>query len=97
MLTLEKHPISGARIPFVGTSMPLISINRCKPGKVLDIAILRHDPLFITVRYQDVETQAYNTLEYAYIEIGTDILHDITALQDVICKTWPRKIIFTYL
>ena len=97
MLTLEKHPIPGARIPFVGASMPLISIDRCKAGKVLDIAILRHNPSCITVRYQDVETQIYNTLEYAYIEIGMDVLHDIHALQDIICKTWPRKIIFTYL
>ena len=96
MLTLEKHPIPGARIPFVGASMPLISIDRCKAGKVLDIAILRHNPSCITVRYQDVETQIYNTLEYAYIEIGMDVLHDIHALQDIICKTWPRKIIFTY-
>ena len=97
MLTLEKHPIPGARILFAGSSMPLISIDRCKPGKVLDIAILRHNPSFITIRYQDAETQVYNTREYAYIEIGTDVLHDIHALQDIICKTWPRKIIFTYL
>lgn len=97
MLTLEKHPIPGARIPFVGSTMPIIALDRCKPGKVLDIAILRQNPSCITVRYQDVETQTHNTLEYAYIEIGTDVLHDITALQDIICKTWPRKIIFTYL
>ena len=96
MLTLQKHPIPGARIPFVGATMPLISIDRCKPGKVLDVAILRHNPSFITVRYQDEETQVYNTRECAYIEIGTDILHDIHALQDIICKIWPRKIIFTY-
>ena len=97
MLTLEKHPIPGARIPFVGSTMPLISIDRCKAGKVLDIAILRHNPSFITVRYQDEETQVYKPQEYAYIEIGTDVLHDIHALQDIICKIWPRKIIFTYL
>lgn len=97
MLTLEKHPIPGARIPFVGSTMPIISINRCKPGKVLDVAILRQNPAFITIRYQDAETQVYNAREYAYIEIGRDILHDIHALQDIICKIWPRKIIFTYL
>lgn len=97
MLTLEKHPILGARIPFVGSTMPIISIDSCEAGKVLDIAILRHNPSCITIRYQDAETQTHNTLEYAYIEIGWNVLHDIHVLQDIICKTWPRKIIFTYL
>ena len=96
MLTLEKHPISGARIPFVGARMPIIALSMCNPGKVLDVAIFRHNPYFITVRYQDVETQVYNTRECAYIEIGTEVLHDIHALQDIIRQTWPRKIIFTY-
>ena len=96
MLTLEKHPISGARIPFVGARMPIIALSMCKPGKVLDVAILRHNPSCITVRYQDEETEIYNILEYAYIEIGRNVLHDIHVLQDVICQTWPRKIIFTY-
>lgn len=97
MLTLEKHPFPGARIPYAGSTMPLISIDRCKAGKVLDVAILRHNPAFITIRYQDVETQTHKPQEYAYIEIGRNVLHDIHALQDIIRQTWPRKIIFTYL
>ena len=96
MLTLEKHPIPGARIPFVGATMPIISRDRCKPGKVLDIAIFRHKPSFITIRYQDAETQVYKPQEYAYIEVNQNVLHDIHVLQDIICRTWPRKIIFTY-
>ena len=97
MLTLEKHPFPGARIPYSGSAMPVIPISSCLSGKVLDIAIIRRNMQYITIRYQDREAPAYSPSEYAYVELGLDILHELSNLQDIIRAIAPRKILFTYL